>query len=128
MTTTPLPQVVGFDAPIDGGFWAPTDRRERIDWVLASGLTIAEASAELGVSAASVYRNKRRISMKAIFWAGDGLVIWYKPLERGTWQLPDNWAKNSPQHVIVPRIEESWEQRFQDPQFQRSACAHGEGL
>jgi hypothetical protein len=28
--------------------------RERIDWVQASGRTIAEASAELGVSAASV--------------------------------------------------------------------------
>ena len=35
-------------------FW-----RERIDWVQASGLTIAAASAELGVSAASVYRWKK---------------------------------------------------------------------
>jgi transposase len=26
--------------------------------------------------------------MKAIFWDGDGFVIWYKRLERGTWQLP----------------------------------------
>ena len=26
MTTTPLPQVAGFDAPIAGGFWAPTDK------------------------------------------------------------------------------------------------------
>ena len=25
MTTTPLPQVAGFDAPSAGGFWAPTD-------------------------------------------------------------------------------------------------------
>jgi hypothetical protein len=33
--------------------------RERIDWVQASGLTIAEASAEPGVSAASVYRWKK---------------------------------------------------------------------
>jgi hypothetical protein len=33
--------------------------RERIDCVQASGLTIAAASAELGVSAASVYRWKR---------------------------------------------------------------------
>jgi hypothetical protein len=29
--------------------------RERIDWVLASGLTIAAASAELGVSAARLH-------------------------------------------------------------------------
>ena len=81
--------------------------RERIDWVQAPGLTIAAASAEPGVSAAFVYRNKRRISMKAIFWDGDGLVIWYKRVERGAWQLPDNWAKNNPQHVLVHRVEES---------------------
>jgi transposase len=36
--------------------------RERIDWVQASGLTIAEASAELGVSAASVYRWKKLLA------------------------------------------------------------------
>ena len=36
--------------------------RERIDWVQASGLTIAAASAELGVSAASVYRWKRLLA------------------------------------------------------------------
>jgi hypothetical protein len=45
--------------------------------------------------------------MKAIFRDGDALVIWYKRVERGTWQLPDNWAKNNPQHVLVHRIEES---------------------
>ncbi|MGV2332966.1 MAG UNVERIFIED_CONTAM: IS66 family insertion sequence element accessory protein TnpB [Planctomycetaceae bacterium] len=35
-----------------------------------------------------LFVNKRRDSMKAIFWDGDGFVIWYKRLERGTWQLP----------------------------------------
>jgi|GEM_PF-4980543 len=25
--------------------------------------------------------------MKAIFWDSDGFVIWYKRLERGTWQI-----------------------------------------
>jgi hypothetical protein len=36
--------------------------RERIDWVQASGLTIAAASAELGVSVASVYRWKKLLA------------------------------------------------------------------
>ena len=36
--------------------------RERIDWVQASGLTIAEASEELDVSAASVYRWKKLLA------------------------------------------------------------------
>ncbi|MGV2334465.1 MAG UNVERIFIED_CONTAM: helix-turn-helix domain-containing protein [Planctomycetaceae bacterium] len=40
--------------------------RERIDWVQASGLTIAEASAELGVSAATVYRWKKLLAESPI--------------------------------------------------------------
>jgi hypothetical protein len=36
--------------------------RERIDWVQASGLSIAAASAELGVSAASVYRWRKLLA------------------------------------------------------------------
>ena len=40
--------------------------RERIDWVQASGLTIAEASAELGVSAASVYRWKKLLAESTV--------------------------------------------------------------
>ena len=53
-------------SPVSSGFKIPPDEvvHERVgagvawrnDWVQASGLTIAEASAELGVSAASVYR------------------------------------------------------------------------
>ena len=40
--------------------------RERIDWVQASGLTIAEASAEPGVSAASVYRWKKLLAASPV--------------------------------------------------------------
>ena len=36
--------------------------RERIDWVQASGLTIAEANEEPGVSAASVYHWKKLLA------------------------------------------------------------------
>ena len=40
--------------------------RERIDWVQASGLTIAAASAELGVSVASVYRWKKLLAASPV--------------------------------------------------------------
>ncbi len=40
--------------------------RERIDWVRASGLTIAAASAELGVSATSVYRWKKLLAESTV--------------------------------------------------------------
>ena len=37
-------------------------RRERVDWVQASGLTIAAANAELGASAAPIYRWTRLLA------------------------------------------------------------------
>ena len=35
-----------------------------------------------------LFVNQRRDRIKALQWHGDGFVIWYKRLERGTWQLP----------------------------------------
>jgi hypothetical protein len=37
MTITPLPQVAGFDAPIRGGFWAPTDSRRLAEFLVRYG-------------------------------------------------------------------------------------------
>ena len=64
----------------------PVDMRKSFDglfWIVKQQLQLDPLSAHL-----FLFVNKRRDSMKAIFWDGDGFVIWYKRLERGTWQLP----------------------------------------
>ena len=36
-----------------------------------------------------VFRNKKGDRLKALWWDMDGLALWYKALQRGTFQFPD---------------------------------------
>ena len=65
----------------------PADMRKSFDSLAAL------ASGTLGLDPLSghlfVFVNKRRDRIKILYWDRDGLVVWAKRLERGTYRIPD---------------------------------------
>jgi transposase len=64
----------------------PVDMRKSFDGLFGlveSALALDPLSGHL-----FLFLNKRRDRIKLLFWERDGLVIWYKRLEAGTFQWP----------------------------------------
>jgi transposase len=64
----------------------PTDMRRGFDGLMR----MAEEYLRMNVLEGGlfVFINRRRDRVKLLYWDNDGLAIWYKRLERGTFELP----------------------------------------
>ena len=68
----------------------PADMRKSFDGLsalVAGPLALDPLSGHL-----FVFVNKRRDRIKILYWDRDGLAVWAKRLERGTYRLPDATA------------------------------------
>jgi transposase len=65
---------------------APTDMRKSFDGLM--GLVQAQLGQDPLSGDLFVFRSKRGDRVKLLYWDSDGLAIWYKRLEEGTFAFP----------------------------------------
>ena len=89
----------------------PTDMRKGFDGLFALVENVIREDPFSGHL--FVFRNRRRDRLKILWWDRDGLAIFYKRIERGTFQFPTDAAvrttNRSPEmsqhHGMSPRCE-----------------------
>ena len=63
-----------------------TDMRKGFDGLCAVVVNILKLDPLCGHL--FLFVNRRRDKLKILYWDGDGLAIWYRRLEQGTFQMP----------------------------------------
>ena len=72
---------------------APTDMRKSFDGLYALVENVLEEAPLSGHL--FVFRNRRRDRLKVLWWDRDGLALFYKRLERGTYQFPTDASSSA---------------------------------
>ena len=79
----------------------PVDMRRSFDGLLS--IVQAEFERDIHSGDLFVFINRRADRLKALWWDADGLAIFMKRLESGTFQRPA--AIDSAPHLLIDRIE-----------------------
>lgn len=80
---------------------APVDLRKSFDGL--SGLVESVFESNVLGGHLFLFVNKRRDRIKALWWDRDGLVIWYKRLEAGCFEMPS--VADDQKHVTLDATE-----------------------
>ena len=78
----------------------PTDMRRGFDGLSGMAQSLMQQNPLSGHL--FVFRNRNRDKLKILYWDQDGLAIWYKRLEQGTFQFPTD---GKPKEELAAGVE-----------------------
>ena len=52
-----------------------------------------------------IFMNRRRTHIKLLLWEGDGFAIYYKRLEKGTYELPAGTGESSTMAIDARQLQ-----------------------
>jgi len=70
-----------------------------------SGLVTLQLQLNALSGAVFIFFNKKRNQVKLLVWEGDGFAMYYKRLEKGTYELPAMVGNNSSASINVRQLQ-----------------------
>lgn len=80
-----------------------TDMRKGFDSL--SGVVKSQLALDALNGSVFVFMNKRRTHIKLLLWEGDGFAIYYKRLEKGTYELPADAGNSSTMAIDARQLQ-----------------------
>jgi transposase len=80
-----------------------TDMRKGFDSL--SGLVSSQMQLNVLTGSVFIFLNKKHNQVKLLLWEGDGFALYYKRLEKGTYELPAGDDKNGSMSISSEQLQ-----------------------